>query len=342
MKVRKKKTGDKEWQKIGFALPYQTDQDGPMVFEMFVPRDLAQPRRLKIATIEHTPFTMVREPQYSTKMGTLCSVQDSVPCIKYLKTDFGSDNLNKTETRQDFVMKCCHGILIDILLRVQKQTGFTFDLYFVRDDKFGVFDANTGKWNGLIGDVEQGKADMALATITITEERARYVDFTAPYMHTALSFLVQRERHTNLPFPDWINDMRLMKPFSYLLWLICVVTFFAIALTVWLMEKLKTKACTSHRNIKSGDFLPFEFMAYVFGNIFHVPLTRVLARTHGVPVLMVVVCFGALVLVSSYTANLTASLVLVEDLGVVSGVYDDKVSFVLWLWLPILSLSKKD
>ena len=307
-----------------------------MVFEMFVPRDLAQPRRLKIATIEHTPFTMVREPQYSTKMGTICSVQDSVPCIKYFKIDSDSDNSNKTESRQDFVMSCCHGVLIDILLRVQKQTGFTYDLYFVRDDKFGAIDANTGRWTGLIGDVERGEADVALATVTITEERARYVDFTAPYMHIVLSFLVQRKRHTKLPFPDWISDMRLMKPFSSPLWIICVVTFFAIALSVWFIEKLKTTTCASHRKIKSGDFLPFEFMAYVFGNIFHVSLTRVLAKTHSVPVLMVVVCFGALVLVSSYTANLTASLVLVEDISVVSGIEDDKVGLVVLEWFQIL------
>lgn len=303
-------------------MPYRTEHDGPMVFEMFVPRDLPQPRRIRIVTIEHAPFTMMREPQYSTKMGTLCNVQDSVPCVKYLKVDY--DCKNKTKNQNDFVIKCCHGVLIDILLRVQKQAGFTYDLYIVRDGKFGTIDASTGRWTGLIGDVEQGEADMALATITVTEERSRYVDFTVPFMHTALSFFVKRKTHTKLPFPDWIQDMRLMKPFSPTLWCLCVAAFIAISLTIWLMEELK-KTCTKRLKFKSGVFLPFEFMAYVFGNIFHVPLTRVLAQTHSVPVLMIMVCFGALVLTSSYTANLTASLVLVDDVRVLSGIEDDKV-----------------
>ena len=335
MKVKKKISGDKEWQKIGSATPHRTDHDGFMAFEMFVPHNLPQPRRLKIVTIEHTPFTMVREPQFSTKMGTLCNVQDSVPCVKYLNTESSSDHLNKTETGKDFAIKCCHGVLIDLLLRVQEQTGFTYDLYIVRDGKFGAIDVNTGLWNGMIGDVERGEADMALGTITITEERSRHVDFTAPYMHTALSFLVQRKRHRKLPFPDWIKDMRLMKPFSQSLWLMCVATFFVISVTVWCMEKLK-KVCAGHRNVKSGEFFAFEFLAYVFGNIFHVPLTRVLARTFSVPVLMVVVCFGALVLTSSYTANLTASLVLVEDVSVVSGIEDDKVCIISVYRSPLL------
>ena len=210
--------------------------------------------------------------------------------------------------------------MIDILLLIQHQTGFTFDLYIVRDGKFGSFDENTQRMNGMIGDVYRGEADMALATITITHHRYKFVNFASPYMGTSLAFLVKRQPIKNYPFPESLQDMRLMKPFSVWLWLACVATFLTVSTSVFLIEKL-----TKYRKRKTDYFLPFEYLAYVFGNIFHVPLTRIQARTFAVPCLMVWANFGALVLISSYTANLLVSLIVVDEVTIVKGIDDEKV-----------------
>jgi len=104
------------------------------------------------------------------------------------------------------------------------------------------------------------------------------------------------------------------------LWFTCLAAFCAIAITVWGIEKVYY-----YREHRSPYLLPFEFVAYVYGNIFHVPLTKIQAKTYSVPVVMVVANFAALVLVSSYTANLLASLITVEDITVVSGIGDEKL-----------------
>jgi len=174
--------------------------------------------------------------------------------------------------------------------------------------------------NGMIGDVYRGFADLALAVITITEERSEYVGFTTPYIGTSLKFLVKRFKSRPRNFAQTISDMRLMKSFSMELWFTCLAAFCAIAITVWGIEKVYY-----YREHRSPYLLPFEFVAYVYGNIFHVPLTKIQAKTYSVPVVMVVANFAALVLVSSYTANLLASLITVEDITVVSGIGDEKL-----------------
>lgn len=302
------------WHEIGRASPRWDPHEGPRAFETFLPRDLPLPRHLRIVTIELEPFTMVRSPDYSNKMGTICPSTNSVPCTKFLNSTLV---FHETEPQSRL---CCYGAVIEILLKIQQQIGFTFDLFFVRDGKFGSYDPEKRQMNGMIGDLTRGEADLAAALITITEERTKFVDFTMPYKETSLTFLVKSNKRKNYTFTESIGDMRLMKPFSMQLWFACVATFFVVSTTVWLIEKL-----TFYRKVKSSYLLPFEFAAYVFGNIFHVPLTKLLAKTFAVPVVMVVANCGALVLVSSYTANLLVSLIVFEERSIVSGLADVKV-----------------
>ncbi|MEQ2177681.1 Glutamate receptor ionotropic, NMDA 2D, partial [Goodea atripinnis] len=46
--------------------------------------------------------------------------------------------------------KCCKGFCIDILKRLAKIVGFTYDLYLVTNGKHGK--KIDGVWNGMIGE----------------------------------------------------------------------------------------------------------------------------------------------------------------------------------------------
>lgn len=50
-----------------------------------------------------------------------------------------------------FEKKCCKGFCIDILKRLAKTVGFTYDLYLVTNGKHGK--KIDGVWNGMIGEV---------------------------------------------------------------------------------------------------------------------------------------------------------------------------------------------
>lgn len=321
------------WHVMGYACPEWTHDDGPYNLETFLPKDLPEPRHLRIVTIKHEPFTAIHDVYHSSRLGTSCPV-NTVPCKEF---NNGSDTSSNTAhgglwrpSEGASKILCCYGVMIDILLKILEIEEFSFELYLVKDGKYGSLDPVTKQMNGMIGDVYRGFADLALAVITITEERSEYVSFTTPYIGTALKFLVKRFKSRNRNFAQTISDMRLMKSFSVELWFTCLAAFCAIAITVWGIEKLYY-----YRKHKSPYLLPFEFVAYVYGNIFHVPLTKIQAKTYSVPVVMVVANFAGLVLVSSYTANLLASLITVEDITVVSGIGDEKVCSV---YLSMISL----
>lgn len=69
------------------------------------------------------------------------------------------------------------GFDMDILAEVAKRSGFDYDL-------------RTMDFNGIIPALQTGNADVAIAGITITEEREKIVDFTDPYYDSGLRILV--------------------------------------------------------------------------------------------------------------------------------------------------------
>lgn len=318
------KGGDesKHWVRLGRVPVSRHGNIGPSALTAFMSSDLPKPRHLRIVTIVHSPFTMIKHAYHSNMLGTSCDSKNSVLCKRYSNTTSTEIFMRDHTGNEPYEILCCYGIMIDILLLIQQQTGFTYEMYIVRDGKFGSFDETTQRMNGMIGDVHRGEADMALSTLTITRHRYDYVTFTTPYMGTSLAFLVKRQPIKKYPFPESLQDMRLMKPFSVALWLACGGTFLTVSTSVFLIEKLVR--CL--RKKKSDYFLPFEYLAYVFGNIFHVPLTRIHAQSFAVPCLMVWANFGALVLISSYTANLLVSLIVVDEVTIVQGIHDQRVN----------------
>lgn len=69
------------------------------------------------------------------------------------------------------------GFDMDILSEVAKRAGFEYDL-------------RTMDFNGIIPAVQTGNADVAIAGITITDEREKIVDFSDPYYDSGLRILV--------------------------------------------------------------------------------------------------------------------------------------------------------
>ncbi|RCN39162.1 hypothetical protein ANCCAN_14918 [Ancylostoma caninum] len=67
-----------------------------------------------------------------------------------------------------------------VLRQMRNALNFTYSIYEVEDGSFGSMDQN-GNWNGLIGALVSGSADIALAPLSVTAERENDVDFTVPY-----------------------------------------------------------------------------------------------------------------------------------------------------------------
>ncbi|MCK2185015.1 transporter substrate-binding domain-containing protein [Halomonas getboli] len=72
------------------------------------------------------------------------------------------------------------GFDMDIVAEVAKRAGFDYNL-------------RTMDFNGIIPAVQTGNVDIAIAGITITDERAEIVDFSDPYYDSGLRLLVNAD-----------------------------------------------------------------------------------------------------------------------------------------------------
>ena len=70
------------------------------------------------------------------------------------------------------------GFDMEIIAEVAERAGFDYDL-------------NTMDFNGIIPALQTGNVDIAIAGITITEERGKIVDFSDPYYDSGLRILVR-------------------------------------------------------------------------------------------------------------------------------------------------------
>ncbi|XP_035824587.1 glutamate receptor ionotropic, NMDA 2D-like [Aplysia californica] len=47
-----------------------------------------------------------------------------------------------------------------------------------------------GNWDGIVGELREGRADMAVSSMTIDEDRSKAINFSVPYMETGITFIV--------------------------------------------------------------------------------------------------------------------------------------------------------
>ena len=67
-----------------------------------------------------------------------------------------------------------------------------FKLYTVPDNLYGVEDPETGEWNGIVRQLMDRRADMAVASMTINYARETVIDFTKPFMNLGISILYKK------------------------------------------------------------------------------------------------------------------------------------------------------
>nr|VZI51863.1 unnamed protein product [Spirometra erinaceieuropaei] len=133
---------------------------------------------------------------------------------------------------------CCYGYCIDLLRRLANRTGlqanpttFTFDLHLVGDGQMGeeLTVNDTKVWNGIVGELVTGLADLAVAPMTITPERLTRIDFTKPFKYLGITMLVKRERSKS-------NLASFLQPFESTLWVLVGVSVNVVAFLLYILD----------------------------------------------------------------------------------------------------------
>ena len=121
---------------------------------------------------------------------------------------------------------CYKGFLINLLQTLAEDLGFTYHLYTVPDNLYGSFDNDTNRWSGIMAELVEHQADMALSAMTITPKRESYVDFTHRYLDYSISLAMKN-------FPSEVDRFAILRPFSSGIWLSLALAFCIISVSLY-------------------------------------------------------------------------------------------------------------
>ncbi|KAM7068449.1 glutamate receptor ionotropic, NMDA 2C isoform 2-T2 [Molossus nigricans] len=266
-------------------------------------------RHLTVATLEERPFVIVESPD----PGTGGCVPNTVPCRRQSNHTFSGDTAPYTKL-------CCKGFCIDILKKLAKVVRFSYDLYLVTNGKHGK--RVRGVWNGMIGEVYYKRADMAIGSLTINEERSEIVDFSVPFVETGISVMVARSNGT-------VSPSAFLEPYSPSVWVMMfVMCLTVVAITVFMFEYFSP--VSYNQNLTSGkksggpSFTIGKSVWLLWALVFNnsVPIENPRGTTSKIMVL--VWAFFAVIFLASYTANLAAFMIQEQYIDTVSGLSDKK------------------
>lgn len=69
---------------------------------------------------------------------------------------------------------------MDMIEMIAQLVGFDYVIQLASGNTFGQMD-DQGKWNGMVKDIMEKKADIGLGSISIMAERESVIDFTVPW-----------------------------------------------------------------------------------------------------------------------------------------------------------------
>uniref|UniRef100_A0A673GN97 Uncharacterized protein n=1 Tax=Sinocyclocheilus rhinocerous TaxID=307959 RepID=A0A673GN97_9TELE len=99
------------------------------------------------------------------------------------------------------------GFCVDLLRELSGILGFRYEMRLVEDGKYGAFEESTGQWNGMVRELMDHKADLAVAPLTITYVREKVIDFSKPFMTLGISILYRKPNGTNPGVFSFLNPL---------------------------------------------------------------------------------------------------------------------------------------
>uniref|UniRef100_A0A3Q0SL29 Glutamate receptor n=1 Tax=Amphilophus citrinellus TaxID=61819 RepID=A0A3Q0SL29_AMPCI len=273
--------------------------------------------RVRVVTLVEHPFVFTRDvdDEGSCPAGQFCldaGTNSSEILERYFRDVAGG---NGSSLPREYA-KCCYGYCIDLLEKLAEDLGFEFDLYIVGDGKYGAWKG--GRWTGLVGDLLNGLADMAVTSFSINSARSRVIDFTSPFFSTSLGILV-RSKDTAAPIGAF------MWPLHWSMWVGIFLALHITALFLTLYEWKSPFGMTPHGRNRVRVFSYSSALNLCYAILFGRTVSSKTPKCWTGRFLMNLWAIFCLLVLSSYTANLAAVMVGEKTFEEVSGIHDAKL-----------------
>nr|QGW50663.1 ionotropic receptor 21 [Propsilocerus akamusi] len=195
------------------------------------------------------------------------------------------------------------GYAIDLINEISKILGFNYSIRLAPDGRYGSFNRETSEWDGMIKELLDQRADVAIADLTITYNREQVVDFTMPFMNLGISVLYRK------PLKQPPNLFSFLSPLSLDVWVYMATAYLGVSVLLFILARFTPYEwpSTEQQEKVETQFTLLNCLWFAIGSLMQqgcdflpkAPSTRMVAGMWW---------FFTLIMISSYTANLAAFL----------------------------------
>uniref|UniRef100_A0A8C6TGD6 Glutamate receptor, ionotropic, AMPA 1a n=1 Tax=Neogobius melanostomus TaxID=47308 RepID=A0A8C6TGD6_9GOBI len=123
------------------------------------------------------------------------------------------------------------GYIVELAAEIAKHVGYQYKLKIVSDGKYGARDPESKMWNGMVGELVYGKADVAVAPLTITLVREEVIDFSKPFMSLGISIMIKK------PTKSKPGVFSFLDPLAYEIWMCIVFAYIGVSVVLFLVSR---------------------------------------------------------------------------------------------------------
>lgn len=215
--------------------------------------------------------------------------------------------MNKQTTKIETGNARYEGYAIDLIDELSRLVGFDYVFKEVDDGKYGKYDEEKREWNGMIREVMIGKADLAIADLSITSSREDAVDFTLPFMSTGISILFKK------PTTKELELFSFLSPFESQVWVYVCGAYIGVSLLLFIVGRISPyewadpHPCRQEDKILRNQFSVTNSFWFTIAAVMQQG-SDLAPRSLSTRLVAAIWYFFTLIMISSYTANLAAFL----------------------------------
>ncbi|XP_073723419.1 glutamate receptor ionotropic, kainate 1-like [Misgurnus anguillicaudatus] len=217
------------------------------------------------------------------------------PYVMYKKSDkplYGNDRFE--------------GYCLDLLKELSNILGFSYEVKLVTDGKYGAQN-DKGEWNGMVRELIDHVADLAVAPLTITYVREKVIDFSKPFMTLGISILYHKPNGTNPGVFSFLN------PLSPDIWMYVLLACLGVSCVLFVIARFtpyewyNPHPCNPDSDVVENNFTLINSVWFGVGALMQQG-SELMPKALSTRIVGGIWWFFTLIIISSYTANLAAFL----------------------------------
>ncbi|XP_043279379.1 glutamate receptor ionotropic, kainate 2 isoform X2 [Venturia canescens] len=199
------------------------------------------------------------------------------------------------------------GYSVDLIHEISRILGFNYTFRLVPDDHYGSLNRETKEWDGMMKELLDQKADLAIADLTITYDREQAVDFTMPFMNLGISILYRK------PIKKPPNLFSFLSPLSLDVWIYMATAYLGVSVLLFILARFtpyewyNPHPCNKNPDRLENRFKLLNCLWFTIGSLMRQGCD-ILPKAVSTRMVAGMWWFFTLIMISSYTANLAAFL----------------------------------